>query len=71
MTLSRDDKIALSNLRMEKAIEFLEDARANYEEGRFRTSVNRAYYAALNAARALLILEGTNLQKDLLRRLTN
>ncbi|RME69626.1 MAG: HEPN domain-containing protein [Nitrospirae bacterium] len=60
MTLSRDDKIALSNVRMEKALEFLRDAKANFKEGRFRTSVNRAYYAALNAARSLLILEGVN-----------
>jgi len=28
--------------------------------GRHRTSVNRAYYAALNAVRAILILEGVN-----------
>ncbi|RME64882.1 MAG: HEPN domain-containing protein [Nitrospirae bacterium] len=60
MTLSRDDKITLSNVRMEKAREFLQDAKANLKEGRFRTSVNRCYYAALNAARALLILEGVN-----------
>ncbi len=60
MTLSKEDKTTLSNVRMEKALEFLEDAKANYREGRFRTSVNRAYYAVLNAARALLILEGIN-----------
>jgi uncharacterized protein (UPF0332 family) len=45
---------------MEKAHEFLQDAKANFNEGRFRTAVNRAYYAALNVARALLVLEGVN-----------
>jgi uncharacterized protein (UPF0332 family) len=54
------DKKVLSDARMEKAREFLADARATYDEKRYRTSINRAYYAALNAARAILILEGAN-----------
>ena len=60
MTLDIKDKKALSDARMDKAKEFLSDARATYNERRFRTSVNRAYYAALNAVRAVLILEGAN-----------
>jgi uncharacterized protein (UPF0332 family) len=36
------------------------DESANFKEGRYKTSINRSYYAALNAARALLILEGAN-----------
>lgn len=60
MTLDTKDKKALSDARMDKAKEFLSDARATYNERRFRTSVNRAYYAALNAVRAVLILEGAN-----------
>ncbi|MBI3392079.1 MAG: HEPN domain-containing protein [Nitrospirae bacterium] len=60
MTLAPRDKRAISEVRMEKAVEFLSDARAAHREGRHRTSVNRAYYAALNAARALLILEGAS-----------
>lgn len=60
MTLDTKDKKALSDARMDKANEFLSDARATFNEGRFRTSVNRAYYAALNAVRAILILEGAN-----------
>ncbi|NWF51482.1 MAG: HEPN domain-containing protein [Nitrospirae bacterium] len=47
---------------MAKAYEFLEDARANFKEGRYKTSINRSYYAVLNTARSLLILKGTNLQ---------
>ncbi len=60
MTLSKEDKINLSDARMQKADEFFRDARANMQEGRLKTSVNRSYYAALNAIRSLLILEGVN-----------
>ncbi|TVR68151.1 MAG: HEPN domain-containing protein [Spirochaetaceae bacterium] len=58
MKLSRQDKEELSRIRFEKAREFLRDAQANVEESRFRTGVNRAYYAALHAIRSLLVLEG-------------
>jgi uncharacterized protein (UPF0332 family) len=60
MTLESQDKKSLSEIRMAKAYEFLEDARANYKDGRYKTSINRSYYAALNAARSILILEGAN-----------
>lgn len=60
MKLSAEDKKNLSSIRFEKAEEFLQDARANLQESRPKTAVNRAYYAALQAARALLILEGIN-----------
>ena len=60
MTLSREDKIALSDMRFEKASQFLDDAGANLKEARIKTSVSRSYYAALNAVRALLILEGVD-----------
>ncbi|HSC71275.1 MAG TPA: HEPN domain-containing protein [Candidatus Methylomirabilis sp.] len=60
MTLEPQDKRNLSDGRMSKALEFLEDARANLREGRHKTAVNRSYYAALSAARSILILEGAN-----------
>ena len=60
MTLNSDDKKTLSDIRFDKAVEFLEDARANCTEFRLKTAVNRSYYAALNAVRALLMLEGVN-----------
>lgn len=60
MTLEPKDKKALSDIRMAKALDFLEDAKANFNDGRYKTSVNRSYYAALNAARSILILEGAN-----------
>ena len=60
MTLDPKDKIELSHVRMAKAREFFSDAGANLEGGRYRSSVNRSYYAALNAIRSVLILEGAN-----------
>ncbi len=60
MTLSREDKKALSDVRMKKAYAFLDDAKANLREGRDRTAVNLTYYAVFIAARALLVLEGAS-----------
>ena len=60
MILETRDKKVISDTRMEKSREFLLDARATFEQRRYRTSVNRAYYAALHAVRAILILEGVN-----------
>ena len=60
MTLSGSDKTALSEVRFAKAHATLADARANMAGKRPDTAVNRSYHAALNAVRALLILEGVN-----------
>jgi len=60
MTLSWTDKKMLSQTRMVKAREFLEDAKGNFREGRVKTSINRSYYALLAAARSILILHGAN-----------
>ena len=58
MNFEIKDKKSLSDARMDKAKEFLSDSYATFNDVRYRTSVNRAYYAALNAVRSLLILEG-------------
>ena len=60
MTLSADDKKTLSDVRFAKAREALADAQANLGYERPNTAVNRSYYAALSAVRALLILDGVN-----------
>ena len=60
MTLASYDKKTLSEVRFEKARAALDDARATLAGERLNTAVNRSYYAALNAVRALLILEGVN-----------
>lgn len=56
--LTPDEKISLSDLRMDRAREMLEDAKKTLYAGMFKTSVNRSYYAALHATRSLLILKG-------------
>lgn len=58
MTLNIEEKKALSKYRFEKAERLLNDAQLLLEEGRWESSVNRSYYAALNAAKAVLILFG-------------
>jgi uncharacterized protein (UPF0332 family) len=58
MTLSQEEKDSLSKYRIEKAKKILEDARLLLEERRFESSVNRSYYAALTAAKAVLIIFG-------------
>jgi uncharacterized protein (UPF0332 family) len=58
MTRGIHEKKSLSETRMEKAREFLDDAVESFSRGRYRTAVNRAYYAVHSAARSLLILEG-------------
>lgn len=58
MTLNLEEKEALSRYRLEKAERLLDDARLLLKEGRWESSVNRSYYAALNAAKAVLILFG-------------
>lgn len=60
MSLELKDKLTLSDIRMNKALETLDDAKANFKEGRYNTSVNRSYYGVLHAVRAILILEGVN-----------
>lgn len=60
MTLEPHDKKNLSDLRIDKAYKYLNDAKANFNEGRFETSVNRSYYAILTAVRSILILEGAD-----------
>jgi len=60
LIISIKDKKILSDVRMDRAREFLADAHANFKDQRYRTTINRAYYASLSALRALLILEGIN-----------
>ena len=58
MTLSSEEKKTLSTYRIEKAKRMLDDAGLLLKEGRWESSLNRSYYAALNAAKAALILFG-------------
>jgi uncharacterized protein (UPF0332 family) len=60
MTLNAEEKKALSKLRLDKAERFLDDARLLLKEGRWESVVNRSYYAALSAAKAALIIFGSD-----------
>ena len=58
--LSSEEKIALSDVRIEKSREMLSDAVKNFNAGMYKTSVNRSYYSVLHSARSLLILRGVD-----------
>jgi len=58
MTLNIEEKKSLSKYRLDKAERLLDDAKLLLNEGRWESSVNRSYYAALSAAKAALILFG-------------
>jgi uncharacterized protein (UPF0332 family) len=58
--LNIEEKIILSDIRFKKSEEMLADAVKSLKNGMYMTSVNRSYYAALHAARSLLILKGVD-----------
>ena len=58
--LNIEEKIILSDIRFKKGEEMLGDAVKSMKNGMYMTSVNRSYYAALHAARSLLILKGVD-----------
>lgn len=51
-------KKTLSEYRLSRAEETLDDAQANLGLGRYEAAANRAYYAAFQALRAVLSLDG-------------
>ncbi len=53
----------LSNYRLEKARQDLETARINFEHGMLTQSINRSYYAAFHALRALLAYDSYDSKK--------
>ena len=61
--MKTDEIIALSNVRLERAKECLSDAQATLEEGRFKTAVNRSYYAVYNAIRSVLAFDGIDMKR--------
>ncbi len=58
MMLTAEEKIEIARYRMEKAKRLLGDADTLFQSSSFESSINRAYYAILNASRSLLILRG-------------
>jgi uncharacterized protein (UPF0332 family) len=60
MTLSGDEKVDLARYRMGKAAGLLADGETLLSASSYASSANRSYYAALSAARALLVIRGTD-----------
>ncbi len=46
-----------ANYRLERAVEDLETAKSNFEDGHYRAANNRAYYSIFHSIRAALALE--------------
>src|SRR6056297_1590364 len=58
MALTPEQKKDLSSYRLQKSRSLIEDAQVLFKNGSYESSINRAYYAVLSAAKALLILRG-------------
>ena len=56
MTLTSEEKKAISEYRLEKTERFIKDAEILLMEKRAKPSINRSYYAMLNASKSALIL---------------
>lgn len=53
----------LSKYRFETSLENLTDARLMYDNGRYKNSLNRAYYSIFHAIRAVCALDGFDSSK--------
>lgn len=53
----------LSKYRFETSLENLEDAKLMYENGRYKNSLNRAYYSIFHAIRAVNAIKGFDSSK--------
>lgn len=60
-----DEKQALIKYRLECADEMVSDARSLIEEERWKSAVNRLYYAIFQAVSALMIQEGIRIKSHL------
>ena len=56
-------RLDLCQYRLEKAEEFLRDAKITLSMDLFSTAANRSYYAIFHAVRALLALDGKDFKK--------
>ena len=62
MSLSNEERKAIVEFRIEKALRAYEQAKGVLPLGYWETIANRLYYAAYNAVSALLIANGDNAQ---------
>ena len=62
MSLSKEERKAIVEFRIEKALRAFNEAKGVIKLGYWETIANRLYYAAYNAASALLIANGDTAQ---------
>lgn len=55
--------IDLSKYRLDTALENLEDAKLLFTENKYKSAVNRSYYAVFHCLRAILALDGFDSSK--------
>lgn len=55
--------IDLSKYRLDTALENLEDAKLLFAENKYKSAVNRSYYAVFHCLRAILALDGFDSSK--------
>lgn len=55
-------RVDLSKVRIQNAEECLKDAKELYESGGYKGAANRSYYAAFQATRAILALDGIDMK---------
>ncbi len=56
--MQAEDWRSISKIRLERAVEFYDDAIALYKEGRYRSAASRLYFSVFHAMRAVLALDG-------------
>lgn len=56
--MQAEDWRSISKIRLERAVEFYDDATALYKEGRYRSAASRLYFSVFHAMRAVLALDG-------------
>ena len=56
--MQAEDWKSISRIRLERAVEFYDDAVALYKEGRYRSASSRLYFSVFHAMRAVLALDG-------------
>ena len=56
--MQAEDLKSISKIRLERAVEFYDDAIALYKEGRYRSATSRLYFSVFHAMRSVLALDG-------------
>ena len=61
--MSLENRRIISNVRLDKAVECLADAKLLLERESYRSAANRSYYAVFHAMRAVLAYDGYDSKK--------